>query len=309
MCFILTIKNDAIYRSIYEKKDTYVSYMKTLLRKVTSFDNLLRINKIRGLGMKRKYADTSLGQIHYLTEGDGDPLLLLHQTALSSDEYTSVIPLLAKKCRVIAPDVMGYGNSDSPVEPFMAEDHALSFIQFLDELGIQSVNVFGHHSGAGFAVALAVTFPERVDKLILSGCPNLTPEMRHEWFEKPAHRPMEIRADGSHLQEWWNHHRERFSYLEPEGIQRMLSEFLKADLGRNAHAAFFPIYHFQLESKLPLIKCPTLLVTSPEDFFHFRHEATKDRIANCHSYILNGTHDHPAYEDPAELTRAILSFL
>lgn len=259
--------------------------------------------------MKRNYVSTSLGQIHYRTEGTGEPLLMLHQTALSSDEFTAVIPVLATKHMVIAPDVMGYGNSDSPTDVFQAEDHALSFVRFLDEIGIQSTNVFGHHSGAGFAVALAVTFPERVNKLILSGCPYLTPEMREGWFEKPAHKPMDIRADGSHIQEWWEHHRVRFSYLGPEGIQRMLLEFLKADLGRKAHAAFAPIYHYQLETKLPSIKCPTLLITSPQDFFHNRYEATMSLIPNCRGHILDDTHDHPAYEKPIELAQAILSFL
>ena len=64
--------------------------------------------------MKRGYADTPEGQVHYRTEGNGEPLLLLHKAGLSSDEFTEMLPFLGKKFQVIAMDVLGYGNTDLP---------------------------------------------------------------------------------------------------------------------------------------------------------------------------------------------------
>ncbi len=59
--------------------------------------------------MKKAYADLPEGQIHYLTAGEGEPLVLLHQTPLSLDEYLDMIPSLAKSNKVIAMDSPGYG--------------------------------------------------------------------------------------------------------------------------------------------------------------------------------------------------------
>ena len=62
--------------------------------------------------MKRVYVDTPEGQIYCRTNGSGEPVLLLHKASLSSEEFTEVLPLLGKKYRAIAMDVLGCGNSD-----------------------------------------------------------------------------------------------------------------------------------------------------------------------------------------------------
>lgn len=71
--------------------------------------------------MRRNFADTRFGQLHYVEEGEGHPVLLLHQTPRSWDEYREVIPLLSATCRVIAPDTLRFGCSDSPDEPWSIE--------------------------------------------------------------------------------------------------------------------------------------------------------------------------------------------
>ena len=62
----------------------------------------------------RGYADTSLGQIHYVEAGEGPPIVLLHQTASSSVMYARAMPLLAANYRAIAIDTPGFGMSDPP---------------------------------------------------------------------------------------------------------------------------------------------------------------------------------------------------
>jgi len=59
----------------------------------------------------RAYADTSDGQIHYAEAGQGKPVLLLHQTPRSWDEYRDVLPILSMKYRAIAMDTVGFGDS------------------------------------------------------------------------------------------------------------------------------------------------------------------------------------------------------
>ncbi len=73
--------------------------------------------------MKRAYVDVPGGQVHYRTEGRGRPLILIHQSVCSSDEYSRVLPLLAKNYRVIAMDTLGYGESDKPPRVYDIPDY------------------------------------------------------------------------------------------------------------------------------------------------------------------------------------------
>ena len=74
----------------------------------------------------KHYADLSGGQLHYVTAGEGDAVLLLHQAPLSHAEFLETIPLLAKHFKVIAWDAPGHGASFIPPEEF----------GFLDYLGV-----------------------------------------------------------------------------------------------------------------------------------------------------------------------------
>ena len=259
--------------------------------------------------MKRAYVDIPEGQIHYRIEGTGEPLLMLHQTALSSDEFSEVIPVLGKSYRVVAMDVMGYGNSDMPPREYKVEDYTQSIIHFLDALDIKKTNVIGHHNGAAFAVEMAAAYPERVDKLVLSGCPYLAQEVRQARLEQPRYKPMEIKADGSHLAEWWNYYSSRWSHFKPEIIQRILADYLRAGLGTKAVSAYWPIYQYDIEPRLQLIKSPTLLITGTYDIFHDRLGAIKNLIPRCRTHIIEGAHDHSPWEKPDEFAQTILEYL
>jgi pimeloyl-ACP methyl ester carboxylesterase len=84
--------------------------------------------------MKRGYIETPEGQVHYRTEGNGEPLLLLHKAGLSSDEFTEMLPFLGKKYRVVAMDVLGYGNTNMPVPEPDFNDYVNNILHFLDAM-------------------------------------------------------------------------------------------------------------------------------------------------------------------------------
>ncbi len=153
--------------------------------------------------VKRAYIDIPEGQVHYQTGGAGDPLLLLHQTPLSSDEYSRMMPTLSQSYRVVAMDTLGYGGSDSPPYEYRIEDYARSILNFLNALGIEKTSIIGHHTGAGLAVELAATWPERVDKLVLSGCPYREEAERQEFLSHLLEHSMNIKEDGSFLLQRW----------------------------------------------------------------------------------------------------------
>ena len=152
--------------------------------------------------MPKAYADIRAGQVHYRTEGSGEPLLLLHQTPMPS-EYSQMIPILAKSYQVVAMETLGYGYSDDPPREYEVEDFALSVVSFLSAIGINKASIVGHHTGASIAVEVATAYPERVDKLIVSGLPLWEPEKWEQFFAELESRLRPPAEDGLFLTDWW----------------------------------------------------------------------------------------------------------
>lgn len=257
--------------------------------------------------MKRAYIDIPEGQVHYQTDGSGEPLLLLHQTPLSSDEYAKMIPILAKTCRVVAMDTLGYGKSDVPPRRYEIPDYAQSVVSFLKALGISKTSIVGHHTGAAIAVEVAAADPGLVDKLILSGCPHYTPEMRQQRLNNPRYRPMEIREDGSHTMTIWQNYSAVYRYPSLENRQMVFVNYMMA--GTRAEDAHHAIHRYDAETQLPLIKSPTLLMSGTRDTLFERLEATKSLIPRCRAMVIEGGGPLITLEMSDEFAQAILEFL
>jgi len=110
----------------------------------------------------------SAGKIAYRRAGSGEPVLLLHGIPTSSFLWRNVIPFLAGHYTVLAPDLLGYGDSDKPEDADLSVKAQGDYIgQFLHTMGVSSYIAVGHDIGGGVAQILAVRHPERVRKLAL----------------------------------------------------------------------------------------------------------------------------------------------
>src|ERR1700760_2252464 len=99
--------------------------------------------------IERRFVQTPRARIHVAIAGSGTPLLLLHQTPRSWDEFRDVLPLLGRHYRAIAMDTVGFGDSDAlPEGEDSIESWAASAFDLLDALGIGETAVAGHHTGA-----------------------------------------------------------------------------------------------------------------------------------------------------------------
>lgn len=114
-------------------------------------------------------------RIHYVRQGDGDPVVLLHGWPGFWYDWRGVIPQLAADADVIAPDLRGFGGSDVPELPpeegFTPAVMARDVVALLDHLGIQQAVIAAHDIGATVAQALARGTPERVRALVLLNPP------------------------------------------------------------------------------------------------------------------------------------------
>ena len=119
--------------------------------------------------MKRGYAETPEGQIHYYSHGRGEPLLLLHETPRSARSFAPIMHLLGGKFRCLAPDTLGFGGSDPLPAKRRMEDLARNMTHFLDAQGIRRAHVLGFHTGNKIGAAMAANHPDRVVKAVLIG--------------------------------------------------------------------------------------------------------------------------------------------
>ena len=95
--------------------------------------------------------------LHFVTAGQGDPVVLLHGWPQTWFEWRHVIPELARRYFVIAPDVRGMGDSDRPHGGYDAPTLAEDVYQLLRGLGRVPAHVVGHDLGGPIAYALAAT--------------------------------------------------------------------------------------------------------------------------------------------------------
>ena len=106
-------------------------------------------------------------RVAYRDDGAGEVLLLIHGIGGSSNSWSGVIPLLAKKYRVIAPDLLGHGESDKPRGDYSVGAFAVLLRDFLDALDIPQVTVIGHSLGGGIAMQFAHQHGEYCKRIVL----------------------------------------------------------------------------------------------------------------------------------------------
>jgi pimeloyl-ACP methyl ester carboxylesterase len=127
-------------------------------------------------------AETKLVTIHgeqiaVCDEGQGEPLLLIHGMAGSSQTWRAVLPQLAKKYRVIAPDLLGHGRSSKPRTDYSLGAFAVGLRDLLDELGVKSATVVGHSLGGGIAMQFLYQHPDYCRRLVLISSGGLGPDV------------------------------------------------------------------------------------------------------------------------------------
>ena len=113
-------------------------------------------------------------QLHYIEQGQGQPLILLHGNGESCDYFEHQIAFFSKQYHVIALDTRGHGKSPRGEKPFTIQQFAEDLHDFMDENGIEKAILLGFSDGGNIALTFALKYPERVEKMIVNGA-NLFP--------------------------------------------------------------------------------------------------------------------------------------
>jgi pimeloyl-ACP methyl ester carboxylesterase len=124
-----------------------------------------------------KYLDMHGERIAYLDEGSGEAIVLLHGLAGSSETWRSLIGPLSRKYRVVAPDLLGHGNSTKPRTDYSLGALSVLIRDVLDELGITRATFVGHSLGGGIAMQFVYQHPDYVQRLVLINSGGLGPDV------------------------------------------------------------------------------------------------------------------------------------
>jgi pimeloyl-ACP methyl ester carboxylesterase len=215
--------------------------------------------------IQRRFVQTKRAHIHVAMIGSGEPLLLLHQTPRSWDEFRDVLPLLGQRYRAIAMDTVGFGDSDAlPAGEDSIESWASCAFDLLDELGVERAAIAGHHTGAAIAVEMAAARPERIRALVLSAAPYVDATRRAAVAAgKKLIDDTTPHGDARHLLELWQMRQPFYPPGDTELLNRFIVDAVKA--GRMAAEGHRVVNRYVMETRLPLLRCPALVIAPTAD--------------------------------------------
>jgi pimeloyl-ACP methyl ester carboxylesterase len=153
-------------------------------------------------------------KLHYLIAGDGPAVILLHGYTQTSHMWRPIIPMLAEKFTVIAPDLPGIGDSGIPADDLDMKTSSIRIHTLVKSLGIERARVVGHDIGLMVAYAYAAQYPSATDKLAVMDAflPGVdgwedvynNPNMWHFRFNGPTPEALVQGREKTYFEYFWN---------------------------------------------------------------------------------------------------------
>lgn len=224
--------------------------------------------------VRRRFADVRTGQLHYREAqprqslGLLTPVVLLHQSPLSSRMYSELLPELARDRVVYALDTPGYGESDAPAQPLSVAGYADALHDFIANLK-EPVDLVGYHTGALLAADIAARYPASVRRLILISVPLFSAERR-----AALRSDAPILEDGSALLAEWR----STMAVRPAGqslaqAARIVAEKQRA--GERAGWAMAAIRNYDAAAVLTKLAIPTTVIRPKDGLWEASEAAAK----------------------------------
>lgn len=237
--------------------------------------------------------------VAYDTAGDGPPLLFLHGWGGSAKSFLPVFQVFAQWFRVIAIDFPGFGESTTPASVWGVGEYAELVQKFLHELGIEKTHIVAHSFGGRVTIWLASEHPELVDKITLVDAAGVKPKRPLKYYLKVY--------TFKTLKQLY-----RLGLLGPRTDERLhklyglfgSTDYQEAGAMRNIMVRVVNQY---LDSLLPAIKSPTLLVWGENDIaIPVREARVMERLIPDAGLVVLENAGHYSYLDQLALFNKIL---
>jgi len=262
-------------------------------------------------------------KLHYLTAGHGPTVILLHGYTQTSRMWTPMIPTLAEKFTVLAPDLPGIGDSDIPTDGLDMKSAAMRLHALATSHGVKKARVVGHDIGLMVAYAYAAQFPAETEKLALMDAflPGVAgweavynnPGIWHFRFTGPTPEQLVRARERTYFEHFWND----FAADKDHSLSQADREAFTAAYARpgRMHAGWAYFVSFpqtakdfaQLaQTKLPM---PVLAIGGEKANGDVLGRQLKLVASNPTVVVLKNTGHWVLEENPKETIAALLKFL
>ena len=260
---------------------------------------------------------------HYLTGGEGPAVVLLHGYAETSRMWRPIIPALAKRFRVIAPDLPGIGNSGIPADGLDMKSAAIRIHALVRSLGVEKARVVGHDIGLMVAYAYAAQFPAETEKLVLMdaflpGVPGWeaiynNPGIWHFRFNGPTPEKLVEGRERIYFEHFWNDFAAKKTRSIPDADRRAYTEAYSRPGRMRAGWAYFVSFQkaagdFALLAQTKLTM-PVLAVGGEKANGDALGAQARLVASDVTVVVLKNTGHWLMEENPQETTDALLKFL
>ncbi|MFL2771332.1 MAG: alpha/beta fold hydrolase [Rhodospirillaceae bacterium] len=277
---------------------------------------------VEHMEINRAFVRIEEGLIHYRHSGNSKqggplPLYMMHAGPGSSRGLESLVSILGDSRQAIAADTLGFGDSVPPAtdKPDLLY-YADSVIRIWDALGLDKVDVYGSHTGANIGMEIAITHPDRVNKLVFDGVALFDPDLAADMLENYAPE-MEPMDNGEHFIWAWNfikdmglyfphYKRDAKHYLGKEPWSPAVLHNLVLDVMKalpHYHKGYNAVFRHKTHDRLPLVMVPTFCMAHEADPLHVSVEEAAALVPNSQHLVL------PFSAREEERAEAIIKFL
>ncbi len=262
-------------------------------------------------------------KLHYLTAGHGPAVLLLHGYTQTSRMWRPIIPLLAARFTVIAPDLPGIGDSDIPGDGLDMKTAAIRVHALVKSLGVEKARVVGHDIGLMVAYAYAAQFPAETEKLVvmdafLPGVPGWedvynNPGIWHFRFNGPTPEALVRGRERTYFDYFWNDFAADKTHSIPEADRAAFTAAYARPGRMRAGWAYFVSFQQAARDFAQLsqtkLTMPVLAIGGEKANGKVLGEQMKLVATNATMVVLKDCGHWVLEEKPKETTEALMRFL
>jgi pimeloyl-ACP methyl ester carboxylesterase len=250
----------------------------------------------------------------YDESGEGPLLLLFHGTLSGKAVYSHQIPVLATRCRAVAVDWPGHGDSGFDPAGWTVADLVDSVPRLIDALGERTAILAGVSQGGAISMRVALRSPERVDGLVtMSAGPDppgaeAVATMAALGNQLAHGTDAERRAALENLQRKW-FHAPGWVDVHPEEAEREIALMLGHTREAMPGVTRIPTTYDSIEARLGEISCPTLVIWGEHDVRAYWGPPMAEQIPDARLVSIPGAGHHVTLDAPEEVATTIAAFV
>ena len=262
-------------------------------------------------------------KLHYLTAGHGTPLILLHGYAENSRMWRPIIPQLAERFTVIAPDLPGIGDSGIPADGLDMKTAAIRIHTLARSLKVEKARVVGHDIGLMVAYAYAAQFPTEVEKLVVMDAflPGVgdwqaiynNPGFWHFRFNGPTPEALVKGRERTYFEHFWNDFAADKTRSIPEADRKAYAAAYARPGRMRAGWAYFVSFQQAAKDFAQLsqtkLTMPVLVIGGEKALGEALAQQMKLVASDVTIVVLKDTGHWVLEERPKETTNSLVKFL